>query len=174
MISQTAEYALRALIWLASRPDEQLSARQVAKATKVPAGYLAKVLQNLARAELLASQRGVGGGFMLAHAPEDISIWRIVDAVDPIKRIRSCPLDIKSHGVNLCPLHSRIDATIALVQDAFESTTLADLLNETSGSPPLCEFPRSSVVKLAPPKRPSRPTKKTPARRKKRRSGVRN
>lgn len=66
MISQTAEYALRALIWLASRPDEQLSARQVAKATKV--------LQNLARAELLASQRGVGGGFMLAHAPEDISI----------------------------------------------------------------------------------------------------
>lgn len=52
MTSQTAEYALRAVVWLASQPERALNTRQISAATQVPAGYLSKVLQALARAGL--------------------------------------------------------------------------------------------------------------------------
>ena len=62
MLSQTAEYALRVVVFLASREDNPATIAQIAAATQVPQGYLAKVLQSLARAGLTKSQRGLHGG----------------------------------------------------------------------------------------------------------------
>jgi Rrf2 family nitric oxide-sensitive transcriptional repressor len=142
MFTQTVEYALRAMVCLASRPEEPQSNSQIAATTKVPSAYLSKVLQKLAKAELVHSQRGVQGGFVLAHSAAEISILQIVSAVDPIERIRSCPLGLAAHGVRLCPLHKKMDQALAQVESAFASTTLAEILAEPSGSVPLCDFPR--------------------------------
>ena len=98
MISQTTEYALRAVVWLAANPEKPLTAQQIAEATRVPAGYLAKVLQGLSRSGLLHSQRGLGGGFTLARSPSALTMWEVVQAVDPLKRIRSCPLGFEEHS----------------------------------------------------------------------------
>ena len=87
-------------------------------------------MQNLTRKGLVRSQRGVRGGFLLAKPPEDITILDVVNAVDPIQRIRSCPLELKSHGVRLCPLHFRMDRALAMVEDAFRKSTLAEILAE--------------------------------------------
>ncbi len=145
MLSQTVEYALRAMVYLAGCNEDPQPTEQISEKTKVPAPYLAKVLQNLTRKGLVRSQRGVKGGFLLAQPPEDITILDVVNAVDPIQRITSCPLELKSHGVRLCPLHFRMDRALALVEEAFRKSTLAEVLAEPTQSKPLCDFPANVV-----------------------------
>lgn len=140
MISQTTEYALRAVVWLAANPEKPLTAQQIAEATRVPAGYLAKVLQGLSRAGLLHSQRGLGGGFTLARMPDDLTVWEVVQAVDPLKRIHECPLGFEAHGHELCPLHKQLDETIALIEQSFTQCKISKLIDTTSGSSPLCAY----------------------------------
>jgi Rrf2 family protein len=149
VISRTAEYALRAVVHLAAQTDESSSETvgQVAVGTRVPAGYLAKVLQNLSRAGLIASQRGLGGGFRLVRSAHDISIYEVIQAVDPMERIRTCPLGLEAHGTNLCPLHRRLDDAMEMIEEQFRTTTIAELLTDTSLVPlqtsrqDLCVFP---------------------------------
>ena len=140
MISQTTEYALRAVVWLASHPDRPLTAQQIAESTRVPAGYLAKVLQGLSRAGLLRSQRGLGGGFTLARPASDLSIWQVVQAVDPIRRITECPLGFELHGESLCALHQQLDNAIARVEKDFARCSIASLIQDKGESAPLCAF----------------------------------
>ncbi len=139
MFSQTTEYALRAVVWLASQHDQPRTTREIAATTHVPAGYLSKVLQALGRADLVTSQRGLYGGFTLTKPPERISVLEVINAVDPIHRIDKCPLGLKSHGTQLCALHRQLDDAIAHIERVFATSTIADLLSEASGSHPLCE-----------------------------------
>ena len=141
MFSQTVEYALRAVVHLASNAPNAQTTEEIAKATRVPQAYLSKVLQNLVQCGVVKSQRGIGGGMSLAKKPSELTILEVVNAVDPIKRIHSCPLDLAAHGVRLCPLHRRVDNALALVEDAFRSTTLQEVIDEPTESFPLCEFP---------------------------------
>lgn len=141
MFSQTVEYALRAVVHLAYMAPEPATTQQISVATKAPEPYLRKVLQGLGRAELVASQRGAGGGVRLTRPPEDLTILDVVNAVDPIQRIRTCPLELASHGVRLCPLHARMDHALAEVERAFQTTSLAEILAEPTESTPLCEDP---------------------------------
>ena len=139
MISQTAEYALRVIVQLASLAGKPATTRELAQATRVPEGYLAKVLQALSRAGLIRSQRGLHGGSVLLREAADLSIHDVINAVDPIQRIRTCPLGLKSHGTALCPLHRRLDQAMAQVEQAMKNSTIADLLSEPTSSKPLCE-----------------------------------
>jgi len=148
MISQTAEYALRAVVALAAQGGTPMLTRDIAALTKVPAGYLSKVLQMLGRAGIVHSQHGVGGGFTLIKPVETMTIYDVVQAVDPIQRIHTCPLGLPNHGVKLCPLHARLDKAMSMVEDAFKQTTLAELLSEPTTSKPLCNDPDEAVAKV--------------------------
>jgi len=98
------------------------------------------VLQMLARADLVVSSPGRGGGFRLTRSPEEISVLDVINAVDPIQRIHECPLELKSHGPNLCPLHRRLDDAMAQLEAAFARSSVAEMLAEETGSPPLWEL----------------------------------
>jgi Rrf2 family protein len=135
MISQTAEYALRAMVFLAMR-NSAATGQEIAQTTRVPAGYLSKLMQQLVKAKLVNSQRGIGGGFVLAISPSEISILDVINAVDPLERIKTCPLGIASHGFNLCPLHKRLSDATAHVEGAFAATRLSELVEESQS--PLC------------------------------------
>lgn len=89
MISRTAEYALRASLFLAQRPGLSATAQEIAGATGVPARYLAKVLQQLVGHNILTSRRGPAGGFKLAKDPIEISVLDIVRSVDPLRKTDS-------------------------------------------------------------------------------------
>lgn len=141
MFSQTVEYALRAVAFLASQAPAGRTTDQIATATLVPKPYLSKVLQKLVEQGVVHSQRGVGGGMSLVKTPAELTILQVVNAVEPIERIRECPLGLKSHGVRLCPLHKRLDDALAMVESAFRDTTLAEVLAEPSASVPLCDIP---------------------------------
>ena len=146
MFSQTVEYALRAAVWLAAHQDQPQTNLQIAAATQVPVGYLAKVMQALGRAGLANAQRGKGGGFLLARPASQVSVLEVVNSVEPFQRIKHCPLGIEAHGTRLCPLHKRLDAAMASVELAFGGTSLADILAEPSASKPLCHIQEISHV----------------------------
>ncbi|REJ76520.1 MAG: Rrf2 family transcriptional regulator [Planctomycetota bacterium] len=139
MISQSVEYALRAIVTLAQQEGEPCTAKVIAQITRVPEAYLAKLMQGLARAGLVNSQRGLHGGFTLNRDPHDLTIWNIVEIVDPIRRIHECPLGIESHGTTLCPLHRRLDEAIQGVETTFRETTVSELLAPAGSVAPLCE-----------------------------------
>lgn len=141
MFSQTVEYALRAVAHLASHAPAPQTTEQIAQATLVPKAYLCKVIQNLSRSGIVHSRRGLGGGISLVKSQGELTILDVVNAVEPIQRIRQCPLGLKTHGVHLCPLHRRMDNALATVEAAFRDTTLAEVLSEPTSSYPLCEVP---------------------------------
>ena len=122
MFSQTVEYALRAVVYLASQTPAPCTTEQIAKATRVPKAYLSKVLQGLARTGIVHSQRGIGGGMTLVKSPAALTILEVVNAVEPIQRIKTCPLGLAAHGVHLCPLHRRLDNALALFEEALLTT----------------------------------------------------
>ncbi|MFH0944473.1 MAG: Rrf2 family transcriptional regulator [Planctomycetota bacterium] len=128
VVSPTSEYALRAILYLASSESEARTNQQVAAATKVPTAYLSKVLQALGRAGLLTSQRGLGGGFRLARGMDEISMLDVINSVDPIMRIDSCPMEIPEHTPDLCPLHSRLALAMDAIEVSFRETTLGELV----------------------------------------------
>ena len=140
MFSQTVEYALRAVVHLAHEAPAARTTAQIAEATRVPKDYLSKILQNLAKKGILQTQRGVGGGVSLVRTPEEVTILDVVNAVEPIERYTSCPLNLPNHGANLCPLHRRMDEAMATVEEAFRNSTLAEVLTDPSNtSVPLCD-----------------------------------
>ena len=143
MFSQTQEYALRAVIWLASQPDDgPIDNGRIAEGTSVPAAYLSKVMQSLTRAGILASRRGVGGGFILEQDPDELTVLEVINAVDPLKRITTCPLGLKTHGTNLCSMHARLDSAMALVEDAFAKSTIRELMSSPGRPTPMVEKKR--------------------------------
>ncbi len=146
MLSQTAEYALRAMAWLAVTPDELVAASELSIRTKVPTPYLAKVLQSLASAELISGRRGVGGGYTLAKPADDISLLDVINAVSPIQRITSCPLGLENHDAHLCALHRKADEAAKAVIDIFSGTSLLELLAQTESNKPLCDTRTTAIL----------------------------
>lgn len=142
MISQSVEYALRGVVTIAQHDGGPCTARQIAAITQVPAPYLSKLMQGLVRSGLVRSQRGVRGGFVLNKEPTDLTVWDVIDAVEPIRRIEQCPLGITSHSMTLCPLHHRLDRAIGMLENELRATTIAELLGGPESVSPLCEETR--------------------------------
>src|SRR5262245_59155585 len=148
MISQTAEYALRAVVMLGNQNGRPITTQEIARAALVPAGYLSKVLQSLGRSGLVEARRGLGGGYVLSRALDQLTVYDVLQAVDPLKRIHECPLRLETHAKRLCSLHKRLDDAVAMLEGYFKETTIADLLNDrTEDRPaPLCDVTRKLRV----------------------------
>jgi Rrf2 family protein len=141
-LTQTAEYALRAVIWLAQHPGMPQTKTAIGHATQVPASYLPKVLQPLVRGQLIHAQRGIGGGYTLAKGASETSLLDVVNEVDPLRPIESCPLSLKGHGKNLCPLHSLLNKNILSERARLQKTLLSDVMRGDSSPTPLCDLAR--------------------------------
>lgn len=167
MISLTVEYALRGVVWMASKPGVSQTAREIAAATQVPAGYLSKILNTLVNAGIITSQRGLGGGFLLARDSQELSVLEVINAVEPIERIHTCPLKLPAHATQLCPLHRQLDAAIATVESAFANCTVASLAAPPGDAASLCPAPpiNSDTLGNSLPVLPTQPSaKKRPQR----------
>jgi len=137
LCGHASEIAIRAALYLAGRPPGELSpVREVAKATKLPSPYLSKVIQRLARAGLVRTFRGPGGGIELGKSPEAITLWSLVCATDGPPDANRCALGIGSCSPrNPCPLHDRWVPLRDEFQRLLEETTLAALLQELAETP---------------------------------------
>lgn len=107
LLSKTSEYALQALIYLAAQPaGEPVLSRDISDFLRVPAQYLAKILQDLAKRGVLDSFKGRGGGFILRPGAEQMNILDIVEVVEGQPFGQGCVLGLKACAdETACPMH---------------------------------------------------------------------
>lgn len=132
--TDSGRYAIRAMAHIAARedPSQPISAAEIAEAENIPPYYLAKVLQDLARAGILASVRGRGGGFRITHSPDEIHVLEVLGAVENIKKLtENCVLGLDSCSELVpCPLHTTWKAFRDLMLSRLEVMTVSDLARE--------------------------------------------
>lgn len=128
MFSQTVEYALRAIVFLCKNEGHSFNVTEISSQTKIPRAYLSKILQDISKSQILSSKRGPAGGYQIAKTPDEIQILEVINLVDPIERIKNCPLKLTEHQTELCPLHAQLDLAIQGIECAFSRVTIGDLL----------------------------------------------
>ncbi len=108
IFSRQCEYALQAVLYLALRPDgEMTSIRDLAGRLGIPYHFLGKILQDLTRKKLLVSLKGPTGGFALAMPAKDVTLFHIVEAIDGAGFLHNCVLGFpECSGTNPCAVHS--------------------------------------------------------------------
>src|ERR1700688_5299513 len=115
--SRSSEYAIRAFVHLAQVPDGKYAmAKNIAAEEEIPAHFLAKILQQIARKGLLKSSKGPTGGFCLKVPANKLKLIDIIDAVDGLNNFTACagglPECNSATACSLCarwkPVHSRI------------------------------------------------------------------
>jgi len=132
LLSQTAEYALRAMAALAGLPPGvPVRARDLSVGTGIPVHYLSKVLRRMVLSGLLTSQKGQGGGFLLSKPPDEIPFIAILTAVDAYANDGSCAFGWgQCDSVHPCPLHDSWSRLNEQLEAWAKGTTLADLTRD--------------------------------------------
>jgi DNA-binding IscR family transcriptional regulator len=88
-------------------------------------------MQGLVRAKLLTSKRGVHGGFMLTKGPHQLTIWEVIDAVEPLRRTHGLRRRAGTPKDGLDSLSQRLDQTIAMMEKSLRNTTVAELVTRS-------------------------------------------
>jgi Rrf2 family protein len=138
MISRTAEYALRTVVYLGHQIGDPQTVTEIADSIRAPNDVVTTLLQGLRRAGIVHAPDGVCGGFTLAKAADDISLLQVVEAVNALQPYSHCPLGALAHDSGLCPLHQPLDRLMAEAE--FRDATINDVLNSPSGNH-VCHFP---------------------------------
>ncbi len=138
LLSDACEYGLRAVVWLSQCPDEPQKVKDIAEQIKAPAGYLIKVLQDLTKAGILSARRGSNGGFLMLSDPAKITPLDVINAIDPIERINTCPLGIAIHGSDLCQIHRRIDDAMGAIEESFQRLSIHEVIAKTVENNSFC------------------------------------
>lgn len=128
-ISAKVDYAVRAMAQLAAdQSDGPVKAEHIATAQGIPLKFLLAILNELKRARLVRSQRGLEGGFVLSSPPEGITVADIIRAVDgPLANIRDTSLHELDYAGPALGMREVWMAVRASLRAVLERVTLADL-----------------------------------------------
>jgi Rrf2 family protein len=134
-ITTLAEYGVICALHLAHRADEgPVTGREIAELERLPGDYVEQILLRLRRAGIVRSTRGARGGYVLARAPEDISIRNVIEASETTTFDLHCvthPVGEErcssSHNCSIRPVWMLLQRKI---DDVLEGVRLADLLHE--------------------------------------------
>lgn len=132
IFSRQCEYALQALLYLALKPNGQMtSIKELTKRLDIPYHFLAKILQDLAHRGLLNSLKGPTGGFALAMPAQDITLFHVVEAVDGIGFTNTCVLGFKEcSGKNPCAVHGTWGGIRENVYEMLVSKSIGQMARE--------------------------------------------
>ena len=129
VFSRRCEYAIQAILFLAGRENgTMVSIRDFTNRLGIPYHYLAKILQDLTRRKILKSHRGAKGGYALARNPEDITLIRVVEAVDGEAVLKSCVLGFaECSNLKPCSLHEQWADSRERIRVLLETENIAGL-----------------------------------------------
>ena len=135
LLSEACEYGLRAVVWMAQRPQELHKTKDIAEGIDAASGYLVKVLQELTKAGILSARRGSQGGFMMRSDPSVLTALDVINAIDSLERINTCPLQLDTHVMALCPIHRKIDDAMGMIEASFRELTIEQVVLSVSAVP---------------------------------------
>jgi Rrf2 family protein len=133
VLSNTAQYALRAMIHLGQREGQgPIRVDDIAEQLDVPRNYLSKILHALVREGVVKSLRGPRGGFALARPAASVKLYDVVAPFDDIEARRVCLLGRQEcSDINPCVIHEHWKATASQVATFFRETSLAEVAEGT-------------------------------------------
>jgi Rrf2 family protein len=131
-LTRGADYAVRVMIQLAlPEGDVRLSLPELAEATEAPESFLSKVLQCLARAELISSRRGQGGGFRITQRGRDSSMREVIEAIDGPICLNVCLIHGRSCARKVrCPAHPVWQRAQQAMFDVLSGVTVAEMAEQ--------------------------------------------
>lgn len=146
-ITMAAEYAVRCVLYLSRRGQNVLVSRQeVAEQTRTPSHFLAKIAQDLARADIIVIKQGAKGGYTLHRDPKEVSMLTVVEAIIGEIALNECTL-----RPVVCPASLDCSANLVWqrarqqVRDTLRQATFASLIAQASclstSVPPSAETP---------------------------------
>ena len=129
VFSQTAQYALQAMIYLASRTDGvPVLGQEISETVGIPQNYLSKIMHTLGHVGLVVAKRGKTGGYLLASDPGDIRIRSAIEAFDNLESLKYCVLGrMECSEESPCTAHEGWKEIVTLLNEFIENTTIADL-----------------------------------------------
>ena len=133
MFGKTTEYAIRALVYVYMQNQEgkRPGYKEIAKEIDSPEQFTAKVLQNLARAELVSSMKGRGGGFFFEDSVAPLTLYEIIRVIEGEKFFSKCGFGLKRcNGENPCPLHDDYSQVREGFFKLVRSQTIQSLANK--------------------------------------------
>ena len=142
MLSSTCKYGIRAVIFIASRPDPKINTglKQISEELRIPRPYLAKILQTLSRKKILHSSKGPHGGFYLLIPAGKLTLMDIIEAIDGGDFFDSCyvtgekcSFDQPDKGV--CILHDDLRKEKENLAKFFSSKTIGDIVTQVMQNP---------------------------------------
>uniref|UniRef100_A0A7C2EI45 Rrf2 family transcriptional regulator n=1 Tax=Ammonifex degensii TaxID=42838 RepID=A0A7C2EI45_9THEO len=134
LIRRNTEYAIRALVHLATCEGEVVSAKEIAGAQDIPVEFLQKILQRLVRARLVVSHRGKQGGFSLARKPGEVSLLEVVTTIQGQPAANKCFLGRDGcERAASCRLKQNWLALEQKVNEFLADITLQDLADQIHG-----------------------------------------
>ncbi len=130
-ITRQADYAVRAVLYLAKTGDQRSATSQVAQKQQIPPSFLAKIISQLSIAGLLHTSRGARGGVTLAREPQEISLLEVIEAIDGPIQLNECAGESSTCSFdNDCPLRPVwCDAQEELV-NRLKGTNFAQLISQ--------------------------------------------
>jgi Rrf2 family protein len=130
-LTRKGDYAIRGIIYLAGQPLDKISLlSDIAAAVDVPQTFLAKIFQQFSKSGIVRSYRGTGGGFMLARAPEQITLLEVVEAVEgPITPNRCVVAPGECDRDGFCTVHPVWEQVKRQIRQLLSGITLKDLAN---------------------------------------------
>ncbi len=133
-LTKRTEYGLIALVHMVDRRGDFVSAREISERYHVPRRLLAEVLKDLARAEVVDSQRGATGGYALARPAEEVTVGEVVAALEGAPKLAGCEtLEPSSAGGECdlepsCPIRSPLQRIREGIWQQMQRTTLRSLV----------------------------------------------
>jgi Rrf2 family protein len=134
-ITRQADYALRAMLYLAQlEPNQRAATSQIAEEQHIPPSFLAKIISQLSIAGLIHTSRGARGGVSLARLPDEVSILEVVEAIDGPISLNECTTSVNACPFgDDCPLRSLWCDTQAELVAKLRSTTFAEFVKDAEG-----------------------------------------
>jgi|AMQJ01.1.fsa_nt_gi Rrf2 family protein len=141
MLSNTCKYGIRAVIYIALNDGEEkkIGLKEISKELDIPAPFLGKILQILAKNKLLNSTKGPNGGFSLRKPAEEISLLNIVEIIDGLDLFTNCLIGLRTcssskHDEVQCPVHSKYEPISKQIYNLFDSETIENLAQAIKAS----------------------------------------
>jgi len=127
-ITRQADYAVRAVLYLARNGEKRTATSMIAEEQHIPPSFLAKIVSQLSIAGLLHTSRGARGGVVLAREAKDITLLEVIEAIDGPIQLNECVGDNGTCSFDeKCPLRPVwCDAQEELV-DRLKGTNFADM-----------------------------------------------
>ena len=129
LLTRNTDYAVRAVCYMAANRDRMVSVTEIVKNLKIPGPFLRKILQILSKKRMIKSYKGIGGGFVLVKAPNQIRLVELISIFQGALNLNECVFKkMLCPNMKKCPLKKKIDKIEKYVVSQLSSITIGQLI----------------------------------------------